>query len=143
MIIISFLTAAVFTFVSSQLVIPFIAPSNLSGTWDNVDMVNKDTILWIKIDEYDCTISKGMHCPEPETVCIAIAPTIYTGECYYNNHTDSLHILTPEMNYTYGAYFYDDGNVISLMNMQPSSTESCYNTGLLSINETVHLKRRV
>ena len=96
-------------------------PSNLVGHWINNDLKNGMTILSIYFRKENCTFIYGIHCIEPGTVCIQVAPEEIDGHCYYNNHTDILSFLTGEQiqdpnghNYTFNIYF--EKNKLTLIN---------------------------
>lgn len=140
----SVILCLLFFVAQAQLVVPPIAPSNLRGKWKNSDRESRYTILSITFDEYDCIITKGMHCTGPDakqTQADFIAPTTILGECYYNNHTNNLYILTPSRNYTFTIYFTNDGNVLTLINDQTNVDNVCNKPAIdiLATNETVHL----
>jgi hypothetical protein len=97
-------------------------PSNLLGHWINNDTKNGMTILSIYFRKENCTFAYGIHCIEPGTVCIQIAPEEIDGHCYYNNHTNTLSFLTGKQvqdsnghNYTFNIYFQEKSQ-LTLMN---------------------------
>ena len=124
----------------AQLIVPDMT-SNLRGVYVNDGKENKETVLSIEFLEKQCIFSKGMHCIEPETVCIAIAPQVTKGQCFYNNHTNELHLLTMEAYFTFEIFFFKDGATMQLTNNvdETMNNETCLQ--ILAVGESVRMRK--
>jgi hypothetical protein len=133
-----------------QLIVPNVdnLSSNLRGTFVNIEKKNSQSILYIEFLKKECIIAKGMHCVEPETVCIAIAPEELVGQCFYNNHTNELFILPKTSkkepsppSLVLQMFFEANGDMTLTNNTQDCSDGKKNNYALMESKDTISFKK--
>jgi hypothetical protein len=120
----------------------------LHGRYINNSKQNGFTILSLEFKDDHCELVKGMRCVEPGTMCIALAPTVLTGQCLYDEESKILYMATSENVIMYEMHFSEqdddddhvdgDSRTITLSSIKcadESSLQSISETSLTMIND--------